>query len=184
MCLNLKLGQNNDVSRDAASSCEQLAKCVSDSVLANSSNNKNRMVACFTTLLLIAKVRSEIITPYVKILHPYLNVKIRCSRDLQIVIKTEKILELCVPLMSHPPADWLRLLEMDLMKIIMFSHNEAVEGAIACLGALVNKVSKKYDLVWECFIRYYSFLKKIVDQDNVEEVSCFTLYFSSVFLFR
>ena len=84
-------------------------------------------------------------------------------------------MELCVPLMSHPPADWLRLLEMDLMKIIMFSHHDAVEGAIACLGALVNKVSKKYDLVWECFIRYYTFLKKIVDQDNVEEVRLFIL---------
>ena len=55
------------------------------------------------------------------------------------MIKTEKILELTVPLMTHPPADWLKLLEMDLMKIIMFAANEAVEGAISCLGALVNK---------------------------------------------
>ena len=60
---------------------------------------------------------------------------------------------------------------MDLMKIIMFSHNEAVEGAIACLGALVNKVSKKYDLVWECFSKYYSFLKRVVDNDNVDQAS-------------
>ena len=79
-------------------------------------------------------------------------------------------MELCVPLMTHPPQDWLKLLEMDLMKIIMFAPNDAVEGAIACLGALVNKVSKKYDLVWECFSRYYKYLKMIVDQDNVDEV--------------
>ena len=62
------LGQSTDqVSRDAAVSCEQLAKCVSDSVLAISTNNKTRIVACFTTLLLIAKVRPDIITPYVKV---------------------------------------------------------------------------------------------------------------------
>lgn len=104
-----------------------------------------------------------------KLLHPYLNFKIKTAHDLQIVIKTEKILELTVPLMHHPSADWLKLLEMDLMKIIMFSANEAIEGAIACLGALVNKVSKKYSVVWECFSKYYQFVKRIVDQDNVEE---------------
>ena len=76
--------------------------------------------------------------------------------------------------MTHPPQDWLKLLEMDLMKIIMFAPNDAVEGAIACLGALVNKVSKKYDLVWECFSRYYKYLKMIVDQDNVDEVILLT----------
>ena len=64
-----------------------------------------------------------------KLLHPYLNFKIKTAHDLQIVIKTEKILELTVPLMHHPSADWLKLLEMDLMKIIMFSANEAIEGA-------------------------------------------------------
>ena len=79
-----------------------------------------------------------------------------------------------MPLMTHPPQDWLKLLEMDLMKIIMFAPNDAVEGAIACLGALVNKVSKKYDLVWECFSRYYKYLKMIVDQDNVDEVILLT----------
>ena len=61
---------------------------------------------------------------------------------------------------------------MDLMKIIMFSHNEAVEGAIACLGALVNKVFKKYDLVWECFSKYYSFLKRVVDSIHSRLLQC------------
>ena len=33
----------------------------------------------------------------------------------------------------------------------------------------MNKVSKKYSVVWECFSKYYQFVKRIVDQDNVEE---------------
>ena len=70
-----------------------------------------------------------------------MNFKIRTAHDLQIVIKTEKILELTVPLMHHPSADWLKLLEMDLMKIIMFSANEAIEGRvskIAIFGSCEN----------------------------------------------
>ena len=43
--------------------------------------------------------------------------------------------------MHHPSADWLKLLEMDLMKIIMFSANEAIEGRvskIAIFGSCEN----------------------------------------------
>ena len=33
----------------------------------------------------------------------------------------------------------------------------------------MNRVSKKYNIVWDCFIKYYGFLKRIVDADSVEE---------------
>ena len=84
-----------------------------------------------------------------KLLHPYLNFKIKTAHDLQIVIKTEKILELTVPLMHHPSADWLKLLEMDLMKIIMFSANEAIEGRVsktAIFGSCENCDSQNISL--------------------------------------
>ena len=60
------------------------------SVLRESRDNKSRTVACFTTLLLIGKVRPAIITPYVKALHPYLNIKMKHEKDVRIVVKTEK----------------------------------------------------------------------------------------------
>ena len=78
-----------------------------------------------------------------------MNFKIRTAHDLQIVIKTEKILELTVPLMHHPSADWLKLLEMDLMKIIMFSANEAIEGRVsktAIFGSCENCDSQNMSL--------------------------------------
>lgn len=163
---------NNDqaICAGAVSSCRQLGECISARILArNSAIDAKHRVACFTTLLLIANVRPELIADYIKVLHPYLNIKIKTASDKHVVIKTEKILERTIPLMKHPPIEWLRLLEMDLMKLVMFAPNEAVEGAISCLGSLVNKVSKKYNIVWECFIKYYGFLKRIVDADNVEE---------------
>jgi len=163
---------NNDaaICAGAVSSCRQLGECISARILARSEQiDPKRRVACFTTLLLIANVRPELIADYIKVLHPYLNIKIKTASDKHVVIKTEKILERTIPLMKHPPLEWLRLLEMDLMKLVMFAPNEAVEGAISCLGSLVNKVSKKYNIVWECFIKYYGFLKRIVDADNVEE---------------
>ena len=78
------------MARDAELSCEQLAQCVAASVLRESRDNKSRTVACFTTLLLIGKVRPAIITPYVKALHPYLNIKMKHEKDVRIVVKTEK----------------------------------------------------------------------------------------------
>ena len=176
-------GNNGDsYSQDAVESCEQLAKCISEKILKPDPDmDKKRLVACFTTLLLIgmvsticishfstnseksdwfawefaqakplkANVRPGLVTNHVKLLHPYLNFKIRTAHDLQIVIKTEKILELTVPLMHHPSADWLKLLEMDLMKIIMFSANEAIEGRvskIAIFGSCENCDSQNMSL--------------------------------------
>ena len=130
---------NNDnaVSRDAVSSCRQLGECISARILATDKPmNPKIKVACFTTLLLIANVRPDLIANYIKKLHPYLNIKIRTACDNLVVIKTEKILERTIPLMQHPPTEWLTLLEMDLMKLVMFAPNDAVEGAISCLGAL------------------------------------------------
>ena len=50
-------GNNGDsYSQDAVESCQQLAKCISEKILKPDRDmDKKRLVACFTTLLLIGK---------------------------------------------------------------------------------------------------------------------------------
>ena len=51
-------GSNGDsYSQDAVESCEQLAKCISEKILKPDRDmDKKRLVACFTTLLLIGRI--------------------------------------------------------------------------------------------------------------------------------
>ena len=55
-------GNNGDsYSQDAVESCEQLAKCISEKILKPDPDmDKKRLVACFTTLLLIGMVSTFI----------------------------------------------------------------------------------------------------------------------------
>ena len=101
--------QDQSICNDAVSSCRQLGECISARILArNTQIHSKHRVACFTTLLLIANVRPDLIADYIKVLHPYLNIKIKTASDKHVVIKTEKILERTIPLMKHPPTQALR----------------------------------------------------------------------------
>ena len=110
--------QDQSICNDAVSSCRQLGECISARILArNTQIHSKHRVACFTTLLLIANVRPDLIADYIKVLHPYLNIKIKTASDKHVVIKTEKILERTIPLMKHPPTEWLRF----TVKIILLT---------------------------------------------------------------
>ena len=66
-------GNNGDsYSQDAVESCEQLAKCISEKILKPDPDmDKKRLVACFTTLLLIGMFFYNVERPFIAFLNPY-----------------------------------------------------------------------------------------------------------------
>ena len=63
-------GNNGDsYSQDAVESCEQLAKCISEKILKPDPDmDKKRLVACFTTLLLIGMFFYNVERPFITFL--------------------------------------------------------------------------------------------------------------------
>lgn len=56
--------------------------------------------------------------------------------------------------MEHPGEVFLSELESHLiMKIVIKSGQTIVSSCIACLGAVVNKITKNYKLVRDCFAK-------------------------------
>ena len=68
--------------------------------------------------------------------------------------------------MEHPGDAFLAELESHLMTLIVTSRQIVVHSCVACLGAVINKLTKNYPLVRDCFQKYVkisSFYKKNID---------------------
>lgn len=53
--------------------------------------------------------------------------------------------------MEHPGFQFLAELESHLMALIVTSRQIVVHSCVACLGAVINKLTKNYPLVRDCF---------------------------------
>lgn len=55
--------------------------------------------------------------------------------------------------MEHPGETFLSDLESHLIMLIVSSSQTIVSSCIACLGAIVNKLTKNYRLIRDCFAK-------------------------------
>lgn len=75
---------------------------------------------------------------------------------MQAVANIANILELVVPLLVNPADSFLAQLEEDCVKLIFKNDKSVIEACMACLGAVVNKITHNYNLVRDCVKRFYS----------------------------
>lgn len=69
-----------------------------------------------------------------------------------------RTLELVVPLMEHPSESFLAQLEEDAVKLILLHDRTVIASCLALLGSIVNTVTQNYNLIKDCFNKYYSFI--------------------------
>lgn len=53
--------------------------------------------------------------------------------------------------MEHPGDAFLAELESHLMTLIVTSRQIVMHSCVACLGGVINKLTKNYPLVRDCF---------------------------------
>lgn len=68
------------------------------------------------------------------------------------------MLELVVPLMEHPSDSFLAQLEEDAMKLVLQHDRPIVSSCLSCLGSIINKVTHNFQLIRDCFKKYYEYL--------------------------
>ncbi|XP_019855038.1 PREDICTED: nipped-B-like protein isoform X1 [Amphimedon queenslandica] len=122
------------------------------------------LVSCVTALYLFSKIRPSFLVPHAKTLLPYLSSKCSTEEDISLVTNTVMILESVVPLLVRPSDSFLSSLQEELIKHIMVQGPLIVQSCVSCLSVVVNKVSKNYKLVDQCYKKFYNYLQKFQEQ--------------------
>jgi cohesin loading factor subunit SCC2 len=148
-------------SKEVLKSCKQIVDCLIENVLnteANTSSTQSykRLVASFSTLYLLSKIKPENFINHAETLLPYLNIKATNQNDNQIINSAARILECVIPLLQSPSNSFLITLEESLCKLIFQGGMLIVSSCISCLGTVVNKLTKNYKLAADCFSKFYN----------------------------
>jgi cohesin loading factor subunit SCC2 len=119
-------------------------------------SNIARLVGCVTALHSFSQIRAQLIVAHAISLEPYLNIKCTSNEQIKFLALLAEILEQVVPLMEHPGDAFLSDLEAHLMTLIVTQRQMVVHSCVACLGAVINKMTKNYPLIRECFAKVYT----------------------------
>lgn len=117
------------------------------------SEKQVRLVGCITALHLFARVRPQMLVNHAETLEPYLNLKPTSSSMVQFISSIAEILEQVVPLMDHPSESFLNELEAHLLMLVFSNTQTTLISCISSLAAVVNKITKNYKLIRDCFKR-------------------------------
>lgn len=133
--------------------CQQLADGLVNEILKFEASDNQKLLSCVTTLHLLAKVRPILLVNHGITLEPYLNIQTSSANGLKFMSCIAEILEQVVPLMEHPSESFLVDLETHLMYLACIHNQQVVHSCLSCLGAVVNKITKNYRLIRDCFVR-------------------------------
>ncbi len=177
-------------SKEVVKACKQIVDCLVENVLnieANTNSTQTeyrRLVASFSTLYLLSKIKPENFINHAETLLPYLNIKSTNQNDNQIINNAAKILECVIPLLQSPSNSFLISLEESLCKLIFQGGMLIVSSCISCLGTVVNKLTKNYKLAVDCFAKFYnnaSYLKRTLNIGKPLEQNTKPLLFRMLF---
>lgn len=125
---------------------------VNETIRLDGLDNIEKLLSCVTTITLLAKVRPALLVKHAITLEPYLNLKSNDQQISKFIASIAEILESVVPLMEHPSESFLADLESHLMFRVIYHTQVVVHSCLSCLGAVVNKISKNYRLIRDCYV--------------------------------
>lgn len=137
--------------KEVVKACQQLADGLINAVIRLEGTDSKRVVSCIITLNLLAKVRPILLVKHAMTLEPYLNIKGNINHIVRFIGFVAEILEQVVPLMEHPSESFLADLETHLMMLVCSHNQSVVNSCLSCLGAIVNRITKNYKLIRDCF---------------------------------
>lgn len=179
----LKKDDEGNYNKTAITACKQIVDCLVENVLRIEEKSversdgmaiSSRLVGCLSTLHLFSKIKADLMVEHANTLQPYLDIKCNTQGDFMVLHYVARILELVIPLMDHPSESFLAQVEEDMIKLIFKHGMMVVESCVSCLGAVINDVSHNYDLVKDCFKKFYGVLAKLM-VDHKTNKDCPTL---------
>lgn len=149
-------------------SCKQIVDCLVERVLqleegSSAGGASQHLVACLTTLYLFSKIRPQLLVRHAATIQPYLSMRLAGPADYLVLQNATRCLELVVPLMEHPSEAFLAQVEESLAKQLLRHGLALLPTTVSCLGAVVNRVTKNYQLIRDFFHKFLlllNYLKK------------------------
>ncbi|RUS79411.1 hypothetical protein EGW08_012824, partial [Elysia chlorotica] len=175
----LKKDDDGNYNKTAITACKQIVDCLVENVLrieeksvekSDGMTISSRLVGCLSTLHLFSKIKADLMVEHANTLQPYLDIKCNTQGDFMVLHYVARILELVIPLMDHPSESFLAQVEEDMIKLIFKHGMMVVESCVSCLGAVVNDVSHNYELVKDCFKKFYGEI--ILYGDGITKRDC------------
>ncbi|GFU63535.1 nipped-B-like protein [Trichonephila clavipes] len=159
---NLLKNKDDSNYKSVIKSCKQIVDCLVENLLQLEESSQNvdggassHLVACLATLHLFSKIYPYFVVPHATTIQPYLSMKCNTQSDFLLLKNVAQTLELIVPLIEHPSESFLAQIEEDMVKLILRQHMGLLPSCVACLGAVVNKVTHNYQLVRDCFHKFF-----------------------------
>ncbi|EDW28358.1 GL18991 [Drosophila persimilis] len=162
--------KNTEPPQEIVLACQQLADGLIDRLIELEDTDNARMLGCITTLHLLAKVRPQLLVRHAMTIEPYLNIKCHSATAAKFICAVADILEKVVPLVNNASESFLASLEEHLMLLVVSRNQAEVTSCVSCLGALVNKITKNYKLIRDCFQKFYRVLD--VSRNQVVQKNC------------
>uniref|UniRef100_A0A182VUI9 Nipped-B protein n=1 Tax=Anopheles minimus TaxID=112268 RepID=A0A182VUI9_9DIPT len=154
-----------EIPKTLIKACQQIVDGLVEATMRLEGAENTRLVGCITALHLFAKIQPQLLVNHAISLEPYLNM--RCQNQIisKFISSIAEILEQVVPLMDHPSEVFLADLESHLMMLIVTQSRTIVLSCVSCLSTVVNKITKNYKLIRDCFSKlYYKGLVSIKDK--------------------
>ncbi|KRG03872.1 uncharacterized protein Dmoj_GI18280, isoform B [Drosophila mojavensis] len=159
--------KNTEPPQEIVLACQQLADGLVDRLIELEDTDNARMLGCITTLHLLAKVRPQLLIRHAMTIEPYLNIKCHSASAAKFICAVADILEKVVPLVNNASESFLASLEEHLMLLVVSRNQAEVTSCVSCLGALVNKITKNFKLIRDCFQKFYRVLE--LSRNQVEQ---------------
>ncbi|XP_055384070.1 nipped-B protein [Condylostylus longicornis] len=156
--------KNTEPPAEVVLACQQLADGLVERLIELEDTDNNRMLGCITTIHLLAKARPKLLVKHAITIEPYLNIKCHSTVAPKFICSVAEILEQVVPLMEHPSDSFLADLEGHLMMLVVSLNQKVVASCVSCLGSVVNKITKNYKLIRDCFSKFYKSISSSRDQ--------------------
>uniref|UniRef100_A0A182K7J1 Nipped-B protein n=1 Tax=Anopheles christyi TaxID=43041 RepID=A0A182K7J1_9DIPT len=144
-----------EIPKTLIKACQQIVDGLVEATMRLEGAENTRLVGCITALHLFAKIQPQLLVNHAMSLEPYLNM--RCQNQIisKFISSIAEILEQVVPLMDHPSEVFLADLESHLMMLIVTQSRTIVLSCVSCLSTVVNKITKNYKLIRDCFSKLY-----------------------------
>ncbi|XP_015917396.1 nipped-B-like protein A [Parasteatoda tepidariorum] len=168
--------------KSVVKACRQIVDCLVENLLQIEESTpetgaSTHLVACLATLHLFSKIHPPFVVPHATTIQPYLSMKCNTQSDFLLLRNVAQTLELVVPLIEHPSESFLAQIEEDMIKLILRQHMGLLPSCVSCLSAVVNKITHNYQLVRDCFQKFFVVLlvckreyEKNPDNENLKSM--------------
>ncbi|XP_058453051.1 nipped-B protein [Malaya genurostris] len=144
-----------EIPKTLIKACQQIVDGLVDATMKLESSENKKLVGCITALHLFAKIQPHLLVNHAMTLEPYLNIRCQNAINYKFISSVAEILEQVVPLMEHPSEIFLADLESHLMMLVVTQSQAVVLSCVSCLSAVVNRITKNYTLIRDCFSKFY-----------------------------